>query len=190
MPKKKQQQKPKPAGPPKGLIWVAVAAVIAALIYVVVDSESNRQPPLPQTPPPQAPLSAPPVSSTPPPGMGYGQLVQIGNSSMDGGAFTTAINYYSAALAIDSTNPDVWVDRGACKHALGDEVGARADFRRGLELNPMHVIATLNMGIAYYTQGKADSARNWWNKVLILSPGTEYARRAQALLHQLDSLGN
>jgi len=128
------------------------------------------------------------IADVPPPGASVQQLVATGNSRMDAGAYASAINYYTRALELDTSLVDVWVDRGACRHAMGNEAVARADFRQALDLDPVHIIAHFNMGVAFMTDGAPDSARAWWNRLLLLSPAGLHADRARALIAKLDSL--
>jgi len=107
---------------------------------------------------------------------------------MDAGGYPSAIRYYTRALELDTTLTNVWVDRGACLHAMGNGAGARADFSHAITLDPTHVIAHFNMGVTYMTDGAADSARFWWNRLLLLSQSGVHADRAKALLAHLDSL--
>jgi tetratricopeptide (TPR) repeat protein len=107
---------------------------------------------------------------------------------MDSGRLAEAIVCYSRALELDSTVADVWVDRGACRHGMGDHRGAIDDFRHALTILPLHTIAHFNLGIVYFTAHTPDSARAWWNRLLLISPTGPQADRARALLAQLDSL--
>ena len=107
---------------------------------------------------------------------------------MDAGLYPEAVKYYTRALELDPTLTDIWVDRGACRHGMGDGTGARADFNRALALDSVHVIAHFNIGVTYMTDGASDSARSWWNRQLTLAPSGVHADRARALIARLDSL--
>lgn len=184
-------KKKSPQSAPVGLLVIGAFLAGAAITYAVV-TVFHQQPATPpsnasvSSPPPAAPVPPPPVA-TPVPGTGYDQLVNSGHTYMDAGQYQSAVNFYTAALAIDSSDANVWVDRGACKHALGDGEGARQDFRRGLELNPTHTIAHFNMGITYFTEGKDDSAKIWFNRVLVLAPGSDHAKKAAEIIARIDS---
>ena len=104
---------------------------------------------------------------------------------MDHGQFDLAIRGYTHALHLDSGTVPLWVDRGACRHAVGDLAGAEADFRRALTLEPEHPTAHFNLGIVFYGRGLADSARLHLNYVVSAAPGSPEAERAGALLSQL-----
>ena len=105
---------------------------------------------------------------------------------MDAGLYPAAIKHYTRALALDSSSADVWIDRGACKHAMGDEAAAITDFRRGLQLEPSHVIAHFNMGVAFLTQNQPDSAKLWWERMLTLAPTGVHSDRAREYLKEID----
>jgi Flp pilus assembly protein TadD len=104
---------------------------------------------------------------------------------MDHGHFEPAARGYTHVLHLDSLNAAVWVDRGACRHALGDFAGAKSDFRRALALTPEHPTAHFNLGIVFYSQGQADSARLHFNFVISTAPGSNEAERARSLLAAL-----
>ena len=171
------------SAPPRALLWLGAVGAAAAIAYAFWSSPPA---PVPNAPPAAAVTT--PVIDEPPPGAPLDQLIATGNARMDAGAYASAIKYYTRALELDTALVDVWVDRGACLHAMGNEAAARADFDRALTLNPTHVIAHFNMGVAYMTDGAPDSARLWWNRLLLLSPTGLHAERARALLAHLDSL--
>lgn len=108
---------------------------------------------------------------------------------MDAALFPAAIKYYTRALTLDSLSADLWVDRGACRHAMGDEPAAIADFRRGLLIEPSHVIAHFNIGVAFLTQNERDSARVWWERMITLAPTGIHSDRAREYLKELALAG-
>jgi Flp pilus assembly protein TadD len=183
------KRSPKSA-PPRGLLVLVALGAVGAIVYAFWTSTPVSGPAADTSAPfassnPAAPAA---VADVPPPGASVQQLVSTGNARMDAGAYASAINYYTRALELDTSLVDVWVDRGACRHAMGNEAPARADFRQALSLDPVHVIAHFNMGVAYMTEGAPDSARAWWNRLLLLSPTGLHADRARALIAHLDSL--
>jgi len=125
----------KKSKPPIPVWMIGLVAVLAVLAVVYATWEAP-----PQAPP--APGQQPPASSNQLPAARpaepgsdatYADWVAAGNQRMDAQMFADAVRFYSRALALDSTDADVWVDRGACRHGLGEDFGAISDFRRALE---------------------------------------------------------
>ena len=168
-----------PARLPRAVAPILAAGAVAAVAYAL----------WPDTPPP---APAPPVaqgSSTqvaqillPEPGAPVSEWVRAANALMDQGQFARAVEGYSHALHLDSSNVAVWVDRGACRHALGDLTAAEADFRRALQLVPEHTTAHFNLGIVFLTAGNLDSARPYFTYVQNAAPGSPEAARAKSIL--------
>jgi Flp pilus assembly protein TadD len=175
----------KSAAPPRGLLLLGAIGAVAAVAYAFLSSPPTGAPP--QNRPPAAGRDVL-ATEQPPSGASLQTLIATGNARMDSGQYLVAIRYYTRALELDSGQVDVWVDRGASRHALGDGEGARGDFQRALALHPGHPIAMFNMGVAYMTDGQEDSARAWWNQLLALQPTGIHADRARELLAHLDSL--
>ena len=123
------QSKPKL---PVWLVSLAAVGVVLALVYagwqpLSETRSSNSGPEL--TP---APVTSPATPIEPPADAGFEEWVAAGNQRMDAQLFGDAIRFYSQALWVDSSAADVWVDRGACKHGLGDAAGAIASSERSL----------------------------------------------------------
>ncbi len=115
----------------------------------------------------------------------YDQLVKMGNNYMDQGMYTLAIECYQRSLDIDSTDPNVLIDLGACLHAAGSAEKAIGFFEKALIINPSHLIGHFNSGIVYNQLGNFEMAKKHWEKVIELEPGTNMADTARALIGQL-----
>lgn len=170
----------KRSGLPRGFAPVVAAGAVAAVAYAMWP----EAPPVPQAP--AAPGTPPPAQAIqnllPDAGAPVSAWVTAANRLMDQGQYAQAIEGYSHAIHLDSSNVAVWVDRGACRHALGDLVAAEADFRRALRLVPEHTTAHFNLGIVFLTAGNIDSARPHFQYVQNASPGTPEAERAKSIL--------
>jgi Flp pilus assembly protein TadD len=166
---------------PAGVAPVLAAGIVAALAYALWP-----EPPAPA--PAQAPVVAKPASDTaavpdlPGAGAPVSEWIDAANGLMDHGHFARAAEGYTHVLHLDSNSVAVWVDRGACRHALGDMRGAESDFRRALALAPSHATAHFNLGIVFFSQGRIDSARTYFNYVIANAPGSNEAERARAIL--------
>jgi Tfp pilus assembly protein PilF len=112
-------------------------------------------------------------------------IIKAGNTYMDQRLFDKAIPQYEQALALDSLQPDVMVDLGACYHAIGENDKATAQFRKALTLSPKHVVALFNMGVVSLTVGDTAAARTWWTQYLEVATDSEQARMVRDELKKL-----
>lgn len=134
------------------IIILVLVVVATAVVYNVVAALVGRDRPI-------APASSagPPVLQN---------VIQAGHDFMDHGQFDKAISQYEQALSMDSLQPDIMVDLGACYHAIGENEKADFQFHRALAINPKHPIALFNMGVVSLTVGDTASAKGWWTKYL------------------------
>lgn len=115
----------------------------------------------------------------------YNSLVALGNKYMDKRNYPVAAECYKRALAIQGDALDVRVDYGACLHGIGLHHRAIEEFRRVLEMNPLHAIANFNLGIIYYDLSEIDSARLCWQEYLAVDPNGKAAEAARDLLREI-----
>lgn len=168
---------------PLWLIATGVIGLIVAVAYATLSSGS-RTIEAPTTVP--AETESAPVSD-PSPDADLSEWTAMGNLRMDENRFLDAIRLYTHVIERDSQAVDVWVDRGGCRHALGDMNGALSDFRTALNLAPLHEIAHFNMGITYYSGGMPDSAAIWWKRLLLFAPESPAAAKALRLMASSES---
>lgn len=169
---------------PPWLIATGVAGLIAAVTYAAMSSGSRVSPVSQQPVPAQTsrvPVADPSASAD------LSEWIIAGNIHMDENRFHDAIRLYTHVVERDTLAVNVLVDRGACRHALGDTEGALEDFRKALAIAPLHEIAHFNIGITYYSDGMPDSAAIWWRKLLLFSSNSPTADRARHLLEGHDS---
>jgi tetratricopeptide (TPR) repeat protein len=112
-------------------------------------------------------------------------VIQAGHGFMDQEMYDKAILQYEQALSMDSLQPDVMVDLGACYHAIGENDKADFEFRRALAINPKHPVALFNMGVVSLTIGDTASVRNWWTKYLEVATDQQ---QIQAVREQLSKM--
>jgi tetratricopeptide (TPR) repeat protein len=176
--------KARAANLPRAWPWLFAAGVAGALTYALWPEKTVKAPdqPPPEAVQPVAPSGA--QMQLPNVGAPVSEWVSVSNALMDQGSFALAAEGYSHVLHQDSMNVSVWVDRGACKHALGDLRGAESDFRSALTIAPEHPTAHFNLGIVFFSEGRIDSAKLHFNYVLTAAPGSNEAERARELLAQ------
>ena len=102
------------------------------------------------------------------------------------GMYAMAIECYQRGRSIDSTDPNVIIDLGACYHAVGGSEKALGLFEKALAIKPDHVIGHFNAGIVYRQLGNNEMAVRYWEKVIELQPGTPLADTARTLIDHIN----
>lgn len=153
------------------MIILALVVIVTAVVYSIVAALVGRDRPI--TPPTSA---AAPILQN---------VILAGHDFMDHGEFDKAIPQYEQALMMDSLQPDIMVDLGACYHAIGENDKADRQFHRALAINPKHPVALFNMGVVSLTVGDTASARNWWTKYLEVATDQQ---QMQAVREQLGKM--
>ncbi len=96
-----------------------------------------------------------------------------------------AIPQYERALNLDSLQPDIMVDLGACYHALGENEEAVLQFNRALAQDSLHAVALFNMGVAELGMADTTAAKMWWNKFLKVAGDMPQADMVRRQLQEL-----
>lgn len=85
-------------------------------------------------------------------------------------AYDQAIADYSAAIALDAKNADVYNNRGNAYHAKRAYAKAVRDFDRAIALNPAHALAYNNRGIVYGDMGDYQRAIQDYDQAIAIHP--------------------
>ena len=116
-------------------------------------------------------------------------LVGLGNLEFDSGQWDKAIQYYSRALAIDSKNADVRVDRAIAYHATGQNDVAKRELLEVTREQPTHKNAWLNLGVVSRDLGDRAEAIRAWERYLELDPQGEHAEDVRQEIASLKQAG-
>jgi cytochrome c-type biogenesis protein CcmH/NrfG len=114
-----------------------------------------------------------------------GDFVQLGNDFMDRGLWDHAIRQYEQSLELDSRQPNVLVDLGACYHAAGDHGAALAKLHLALDQSPQHQVALFNLGVVHISRADTVAAKTAWNQFLEVAGDSP---QADAVRQQLEEL--
>jgi len=116
-------------------------------------------------------------------------LVGLGNLEFDSGQWEKAIQYYSRALAFDSKNADVRVDRAIAYHATGQNDVAKRELLQVTREQPTHKNAWLNLGVVSRDLGDRAEAIRAWERYLELDPQGEHAEDVRQEIASLKQAG-
>ncbi|KAH8965277.1 hypothetical protein BDL97_04G109500 [Sphagnum fallax] len=88
------------------------------------------------------------------------ELEKKGNAAFVDEDFEEAVNLYTKALALDSTNASVYISRAAAHVKLENFTDAVADANKAIELNPSLPKAYLRKGIACFSLEEYQTAKS------------------------------
>src|SRR5262249_20297297 len=96
-----------------------------------------------------------------------------------------AIEDFTASLALDDENAEVWAARGHAYNMLDQLDRAIEDATRALALEPDNAAALFTRAIAHHRRGDYDAARADYDALVRVAPGEpEFAEtREQAIAH-------
>ncbi|KAG1754980.1 TPR-like protein [Suillus paluster] len=98
------------------------------------------------------------------------KLKQTGNTRMTAKKYDEAIDAYTKAIALDSTNPVYYSNRAAAYASKGDHASAILDSEKAIEVDPTFVKAYSRLGNAHYTLGDYKAAASAFKKGVELDP--------------------
>ena len=115
-----------------------------------------------------------------------GAWIKLGNTLMDTGRFSEAVDAYQKALALDPKDVDVRVDMGTCYKNSGRPEMAVKEYRKAIEINPRHPNAHKNLGVVLATDmGDKAGAVKEFEKYLELMPNSPDAATIRSVIEQL-----
>lgn len=115
----------------------------------------------------------------------YEGLIAAGDQYMNQNNFPVAAECYKRALAIDDSSADVRSDFASCLYGMGLVSRALDEFRIVKEKYPLHGVSLFNMGVVFFSQNNADSAKFYFAKYLELEPSGKAAEQARNYLNEL-----
>jgi small glutamine-rich tetratricopeptide repeat-containing protein alpha len=90
--------------------------------------------------------SAPPKAASPDDKVNAEKLKQAGNAQMSSKSYDPAIESYTKAIALDSSNPVYYSNRAAAYASKGDHASAVSDAEKAIEVDPSFVKAYSRLG--------------------------------------------
>ncbi|KAL7417002.1 hypothetical protein BDY24DRAFT_333138, partial [Mrakia frigida] len=103
-----------------------------------------------------------------------------GNSLMTTKQYSSAIEKYTEAIALDARNPVYYSNRAAAYSSAGDHHKAVEDAEKALEVDSSFVKAYSRLGHAHYSLSQFPSAVQAYEKGLLLDPTNTNLRSALA----------
>jgi len=100
-------------------------------------------------------------------------------------AFGDCVKLLDVVIAKKADAAEPWVRRGLCKHELGDEPGATADFDGALKVDPKFVAAHYYRGVSLLAQKKKADGKKALQQAAELGKGTPIGDQAKDKLKGL-----
>ncbi|MRG91275.1 tetratricopeptide repeat protein [Polyangium spumosum] len=114
-------------------------------------------------------------------------LVTVGRMLGYGKAFGDCVAAFDRALELEAKDPEWFVRRGTCKHELGDEAGALADYQESTKVKPDYAAGYYYMGLAQLALKKPQSAEFSMGKAAEFGKDTPIGKAAKDKLRELKS---
>jgi hypothetical protein len=113
-------------------------------------------------------------------------LVGLGDMEFDSQHFDEAHAYFTLALALDPTNPDVRTDDAIAEHMIGHDLAALAELDQVLAQRPTFSAAIYNKAVVQQAIGRRTDAIASFRRFLkVAGPDNPRADDAKAALQQL-----
>jgi len=97
-------------------------------------------------------------------------------------AFDDCVKLFDRAIAKKGDDPEWYVRRGTCKHALKDEKGAGEDFAKAVEVDGKFAAGHYYLGVSLLAQHKPQSARKALEKAASIGGDSKIGKMAKAKL--------
>ena len=136
-------------------VFLGALVLLTLVVYNLIAWSASSEPAEPAVP--MAEMNMP---------SDFAGKVQMGNDFMDRGLWDHAIHQYEEALELDDSHADIYVDLGACYHAIGDFEMALEKLHTALEKEPDHQIAWFNLGVVELSMDDTTAAKEAWHRFL------------------------
>jgi len=100
--------------------------------------------------------------------------------------FQACVDAFSRAMKLAPKEPGFPLHRGLCKHELGDEPGARADYDAALAIDPSFQPSLYYLGMSYRAANMPSRAQEYFEKAIKIDKASPVGKKAQA---ELDEMG-
>ncbi|KAJ3158331.1 hypothetical protein HK101_001358 [Irineochytrium annulatum] len=111
-------------------------------------------------------------------------LKGLGNKLMSEKKYSEAIDKYTEAIALDSSNAVYYANRAAAHSQAGDHAGAVEDAKLAVEVDPDYSKAYSRMGHAYFCLGNFQEAVDAYERGLRLDPGNASMKQSLTAARQ------
>lgn len=106
-------------------------------------------------------------------------MAMVGLRLAKAGAYDACLDTFNRAIKIDQKDPNLWLNRGICRHELKqDEDQVADDYRKAIELDKTFQPAWYYLGKSYAEQRKRAKAVDAYEKCVKLGPDTPIGKKA------------
>ncbi|AUX22341.1 hypothetical protein SOCEGT47_028420 [Sorangium cellulosum] len=113
-------------------------------------------------------------------------LATIGRMLGPARAYADCVAAFDRAIKL-KPEAEFHVRRGTCRHELGDEPGARADYQAAIQVDPRFAAAHYYLGLSYLADRKPQSALAALTEAGKLGGDSEIGKRARAKVKELSA---
>jgi tetratricopeptide (TPR) repeat protein len=118
----------------------------------------------------------------------------VGMKLAKAGAFDACVETFARAIHIDQKDPNLWLNRGICRHELKqDEEKVADDYRKAIDLDKSFQPGWYYLGMSFSAQKKRAQAVDAFEKCRKLGPdtpvGKKAAERKEALVKEMSPPG-
>jgi tetratricopeptide (TPR) repeat protein len=116
-------------------------------------------------------------------------LFELGEAYFLAGEWQQGLDWFLKLVEVDPGNVHAWTDIGTARYNLGNIEEARTAWTKGIELAPDDPQLHYNMGFLHANSEPPDfeAARQEWQTVLELAPGTELANTVSVHMEGLNA---
>lgn len=113
-------------------------------------------------------------------------LATIGRMLGYAKAYADCVAAFDGAIQLKPSEPELFVRRGTCRHELGDEPGARADYQAAVQADPKFAAGHYYLGLSLLADKKRPDAIAALKRAASLGEGTPIGKAAQEKLDSLE----
>jgi hypothetical protein len=118
----------------------------------------------------------------------YEKKIALGVAALESGTYDQAISYFEGALSERPDDLSATLYEGIAR-SRGKKEGAEESLKKALAISPDDPRTNLELGIFYYGIGMVETAAGYFEKTVLLAPGSDMAALGREYLDTIRSIG-